>query len=136
MRGVFLCRNGCLGYVQGFACILFGVNFFLVFSYFQMGSRCFCFRWSRSFIVFGIRFLVSGSARVWRCACARWRRRIARFVDSLVWFRVARRRIVAVIILRFILWRRVLAIARIFASVSWRVIVSSVGSSRSWRSAR
>lgn len=102
----------------------------------QMGSRCPCRRWSRSRTAPGTRPPASGSARAWRCACARWRRRTARCAGSSAWRRAAARRTATATTPRPTRWRREPGTARTSAPASWRAIAPSAGSSQSWRSVR
>lgn len=102
----------------------------------QMGSRCPCRRWSHSRTAPGMRPPASGSARAWRCACARWRRRTVRCGGSSAWHRAVPQPTATATTPRPTPWKRVRATARTFAPASWLATALSAGSSRSWRSVR
>ncbi|VCW84677.1 unnamed protein product, partial [Gulo gulo] len=78
----------------------------------------------------------SGSARAWRCACARWRRRTVRCGGSSAWRRGAPQPTATATTPRPTPWKRVPATARTSAPASWLATALSAGSSRSWRSVR
>lgn len=101
-----------------------------------MGSQCHCLHLSPSPTVLVTRPQARGTARAWRSACGRWRRRTVRCASSSAWRRAAAPRTTAAITPRPTPWRKAQATARACGLALWRGTARSAGSNQQWKNAR
>ena len=112
------------------------VELVFCFLLLQMGSQCRCLHLNPSPTALVTRPPASGTARAWRSACGRWRRRTACSASSSAWHRAAAPLTTVATTPKPTPWKRGRVTVRACGLASWPGTALSVGSSQRWKNVR